>query len=121
MMTKGRLRAIESYTARAGSVSKEILAKVNLELIAEVHRLRASLQWIAEHRHSMDLAGHAGEALREPAVRPDIVCRRGTAADAQEHENRDCTDFPTRPCRNCGRTDRPQWDGVCNDGRCESE
>jgi hypothetical protein len=29
-------------------------------------------------------------------------------------ENNDCTDFPKRPCKFCGRTDRPQWKGVCN-------
>lgn len=34
-------------------------------------------------------------------------------------ENHDCTDFPKRPCRNCGATDRPQYDGVCNDGHCD--
>jgi len=33
-------------------------------------------------------------------------------------ENRDSTDFPKRPCRRCGRTDRPQWEGVCNDDSC---
>jgi hypothetical protein len=29
-------------------------------------------------------------------------------------ENNDCTDFPTRPCKLCGRKDRPQWKGECN-------
>ena len=33
-------------------------------------------------------------------------------------ENHDCTDFPARPCRICGKTDRPQYDGICNDGGC---
>lgn len=33
-------------------------------------------------------------------------------------ENNDCTDFPTRPCKVCGRSDRPQWRGECNVG-CE--
>lgn len=35
-------------------------------------------------------------------------------------ENNDCTDFPTRPCKICGRKDRPQWKGECNVG-CEHE
>ena len=35
-------------------------------------------------------------------------------------ENHDCTDFPQRPCRICGKKDRPQYDGICNDGICES-
>lgn len=34
-------------------------------------------------------------------------------------ENNDCTDFPTRPCKQCGRKARPQWRGVCNDGSCD--
>lgn len=32
--------------------------------------------------------------------------------------NHDCTDFPTKGCRNCGRKDRPQYDGWCNDDSC---
>lgn len=33
-------------------------------------------------------------------------------------DNYDCTDFPTKGCRQCGRTDRPQWKGICNDDSC---
>lgn len=85
MMTIGRLRAIESYNARANSLSKELLAKVNGELIDEVHRLRGVLQWISEHRHQLhELGGTAGEALREPdRGPPDIVCRRGTLEEQE--------------------------------------
>ena len=77
MMTLGRLRAIESYNARYDTIGSGLMAKINGELIAEVHRLRAALTWIAEHRHDQhELAGHASEALREPDLgKPDIVCR----------------------------------------------
>ena len=34
-------------------------------------------------------------------------------------ENNDYTDLPTRPCKNCGKMDRPQWRGTCNDGHCD--
>lgn len=33
-------------------------------------------------------------------------------------ENHSTTDFPSRPCRTCGKMDRPQFDGICNDGHC---
>lgn len=36
-------------------------------------------------------------------------------------DNHDCTDFPTKGCRNCGRKDRPQWDGWCNDDSCSRD
>ncbi len=44
-------------------------------------------------------------------------CRdpRRTAADPTNH---DTTDFPRKGCRNCGKRDRPQFKGECNDGHC---
>lgn len=35
--------------------------------------------------------------------------------------NKDSTDWPRRGCRNCGRRDRPQYGGVCNDDSCSHE
>jgi hypothetical protein len=35
--------------------------------------------------------------------------------------NEDCTDFPMKGCKQCGRRDRPQWKGQCNDDRCSYE
>lgn len=34
--------------------------------------------------------------------------------------NNDTTDFPTRPCRQCGAMNRPQYKGTCNDGHTRS-
>lgn len=36
-------------------------------------------------------------------------------------DNYDTTDFPAKPCRQCGKTDRPQFHGTCNDGHCDSQ
>lgn len=33
-------------------------------------------------------------------------------------ENQDTTEFPTKPCRICGKKDRPQYKGICNDDHC---
>lgn len=101
-MTTGRLRAIESYNARANELSKELLAKVNGELILEVYRLRAALKWIAEHRHDQhELAGHASEALKEPDPGPpDIVCRRESADDAERRNK--VSKYPYWKC-GCGQ------------------
>lgn len=33
-------------------------------------------------------------------------------------ENHTTTDFPILPCRKCGKMDRPQFDGICNDDHC---
>lgn len=35
-------------------------------------------------------------------------------------KNYDTTDFPTKPCNNCGKKDRPQYKGSCNDGHCDN-
>ena len=35
-------------------------------------------------------------------------------------KNYDTTDFPTKPCRQCGLKDRPQYKGTCNDGHCDN-
>lgn len=42
----------------------------------------------------------------------------GLKRNTDEEPNNDCTDFPTRPCRQCGKMDRPQWEGICNDDHC---
>lgn len=34
--------------------------------------------------------------------------------------NFDCTDFPRKGCRQCGKRDRPQWKGTCNDDHCSN-
>jgi hypothetical protein len=34
--------------------------------------------------------------------------------------NMRCSDFPSKPCRICGKKDRPQWRGICNDGNCST-
>ena len=36
-------------------------------------------------------------------------------------DNFDIADFPLKGCRNCGRRDRPQWKGWCNDDICSHE
>lgn len=41
--------------------------------------------------------------------------------EIKEIENRDTTDFPNYPCRLCGKKDRPQFEGICNDGHCGAE
>lgn len=41
-----------------------------------------------------------------------------TSQVAPDANNTDCTDFPRKGCKICGRRDRPQWDGQCNDGSC---
>lgn len=55
------------------------------------------------------------------AVCGEILSRHFAPLCEQPKENHDCTDFPKKPCRQCGKTDRPQWDGVCNDGNCDIE
>lgn len=35
--------------------------------------------------------------------------------------NTDSTDWPRKGCRQCGKRDRPQFRGVCNDDRCSQE
>lgn len=32
--------------------------------------------------------------------------------------NYDTTDFPRKGCRQCGKRDRPQFKGTCNDDHC---
>jgi len=38
-----------------------------------------------------------------------------------DEANYTSSDFPTRGCRQCGKTDRPQYKGVCNDANCDRE
>jgi len=82
MMTRGRLRAIESTRTRSNSL--ELAHKHMDELIAEVLRLRGALVLIgADGPHTaQDLRSMAVAALTEPdRGPPSFICRRGTLVD----------------------------------------
>ncbi len=54
------------------------------------------------------------ERVRKAAADLDVMIR----VEAESTINRDTTDFPKKPCRQCGKMDRPQFNGICNDDHC---
>jgi hypothetical protein len=44
--------------------------------------------------------------------------QHNSAATEADLSNFDTTDFPRKGCRLCGKRDRPQFHGVCNDDNC---
>ena len=80
MMTRGRIKAIESMHARGPSA--EMSHHRTSELLVEIHRLRAVLMAIAEGASptprsptAMELRRRAIDALVEPEMgTPDFVC-----------------------------------------------
>ena len=56
----------------------------------------------------MRIVTHTGEDIRQ--YNPSTV--------APDPSNTDSTDFPMKGCRQCGKRDRPQWKGTCNDDEC---
>ena len=52
------------------------------------------------------------------SLKMKVEVAAGATIDEASIANSDTTDFPKRPCRQCGRMDRPQFEGICNDDSC---
>ena len=75
MMRLGRLKYIESYTARPVP-SAAMLQKFVVELAAEVHRLRSVLDGVAKEPNHEIAVTWAKDALIEPPLGPPDFIRR---------------------------------------------
>ena len=51
---------------------------------------------------------------------PNLETVRSTHRIDPDPTNYDTTDFPRKGRRQCGKRDRPQFRGVCNDDRCSN-
>ena len=54
---------------------------------------------------------------------PDRLLKERPSRSSYEPDptNFDTTDFPTKGCRQCGKRDRPQYKGTCNDDHCSHQ
>lgn len=87
--------------------------------------LKAFRKWLAAHRDKLrQMARDNGDTRDYAAAHQFAICRNYSdfllaEIDKRTGENHDTTDFPTKPCRQCGKMDRPQYQGACNDGNCD--